>query len=352
MSASANATPPSTPVLRVKRRRSQSPAGALLLHLSAKKRRENSEDSLSTSQCSPKKEAVFKFTATLDNSDHDSLKTALNKADRIVKSDPKLVKRILSKPKEDKTLDSSEKRYRIISNIRGIKTDEQEESDRLFKLVDVIKDDKDPAVKDDKKKEKKSTAATETVDQITCNGIPLVKLAEEEYVYDVYTMQNDALSSPGTESDDTFNADFDTMDIVDISFLDCRDMNVDEYRGDNQFDGDSDSNDEDHWKNDYPDEDEFSEDFDDEAAYRDDEDLDLDFDKFHLKHGNREIASSPEESADEEELVFSTTAAFERDANFHGTTYAKWKRQMLKEMGEDESGEDYYEDDINEVDEF
>ena len=25
---------------------------------------------------------------------------------------------------------------------------------------------------------------------------------------------------------------------------------------------------------------------------------------------------------------------------------------MLKEMGEDESGEDYYEDDINEVDEF
>ena len=55
---------------------------------------------------------------------------------------------------------------------------------------------------------------------------------------------------------------------------------------------------------------------------------------------------------DEEELVFSTSTAFERDANYHGTTYAKWKRQMLKEMGEDESGEDYYEDDINEVDEF
>ena len=44
------------------------------------------------------------------------------------------------------------------------------------------------------------------------------------------------------------------------------------------------------------DEDEFSEDFDDEGDYRDDNDLDLDFDKFHLKHGNREIASSPEES--------------------------------------------------------
>jgi len=364
MSASANATPPSTPVLRVKRRRSQSPAGALLLHLSAKKRRENSEDLISTSQCSPKKEAVFKFTATLDNTDHDSLKTALNKADRIVKSDPKLVKRIISKPKEDKALNSSEKRYRIISNIRGIKTEEQEESDRLFKLVDVIKDEKE-FVKHVKNEEKKSKA-TESVDQITCNGVPLVKLAEEEYVYDVYTMQSDALSSPGTESDDTFNADFDTMDIVDISFLDCRDMNVDEYRGDNQGDGDSDSNDEDYWKNDYPDEDEFSED-DDEAGYRDDNDLDLDFDKFHLRHGNREIASSPEESEDEEgfgdELVFSTSTAFERDANFHGTSYAKWKRQMLKEMGDDdrmlkEIGEDGSqvpgsdEDDINEVDEF
>ena len=72
-------------------------------------------------------------------------------------------------------------------------------------------------------------------------------------------------------------------------------MNVDDYRGDNQFDVDSDSNDEDNWKNDYPDEDDFS---DDEAAYRDDDnDLDLDFEGFHMRHGNREIASSPEESA-------------------------------------------------------
>ena len=53
------------------------------------------------------------------------------------------------------------------------------------------------------------------------------------------------LFSTGTESDDTINPDFDTMDIVDISFLDCRDMNVDEYRGDNLSGADSDSNDED-----------------------------------------------------------------------------------------------------------
>ena len=98
---------------------------------------------------------------------------------------------------------------RIISNIRGIKNEDQEESERLFKLVDVIKDDKDT---DDANENSKKSKA-ESVEQITCNGVPLVKLAEEEYVYDVYTMQNDALSSPGTESDDTFNADFDTMDI-------------------------------------------------------------------------------------------------------------------------------------------
>ena len=127
---------------------------------------------------------------------------------------------------------------------------------------------------------------------------------------------------------------------------------LDEYRSGNldQFDIDSDSNDEDHWKNDYPDEDDFSEDFNDEADYRDNTDLDLDFENFHLKHGNTEVASSPEESADEEELVFSTTAAFEQDANLHGTSYAKWKRQMLKDMGEED--DDYYDDDINEVDEF
>ena len=47
--------------------------------------------------------------------------------------------------------------------------------------------------------------------------------------------------------------------------------------------------------------------------------------------------------------MFSRDANFERDANLHGTTYAKWKRAMLKEMGEEE---DEYDDDINEVDEF
>ena len=92
--------------------------------------------------------------------------------------------------------------------------------------MDVIKDDKDT---DDANENSKKSKA-ESVEQITCNGVPLVKLAEEEYVYDVYTMQSDAMSSTGTESDqDTFNADFDAMDIVDISFLDCRDLNVGKY---------------------------------------------------------------------------------------------------------------------------
>ncbi len=49
----------------------------------------------------------------------------------------------------------------------------------------------------------------------------------------------------------------------------------------------------------------------------------------------------------EDSLVYSRSAQFEQDANLHGTSYAKWKRDMLKEMGESE--EDY---DINEIDEF
>ena len=83
---------------------------------------------------------------------------------------------------------------RIISNFRGIKTEDQEESERLFKLVDVIKDDKEF---DAKTKNTEKSDTTEPADQITCNGVPLVKLAEEEYVYDVYTMQSDAMSSTG-----------------------------------------------------------------------------------------------------------------------------------------------------------
>merc|ERR1712029_252646 len=273
---------------------SQSPAGALVLHLSAKKRKENEEN---LSPDSPKKEAVFKFTATLDaKHDHDSLKSALDRAEKL-KNDPKSLKRIVKKPQKAAEKDKADKRYKIISELRGIdsaKSEEAEkESERLFKLVDVVKDDSKEMEMDEKGAKK--------VDDITCNGVPLVKLAEEEYVYDVYTMQSDAFSS--TDSDNSFVGDFDKMDIVDISFLDCRDMDTEkDYRED--FGNDSDSNDEDHWANDYPDEDEFSDD-EDEAYYRDD-DLDLDFEKkrlldelhkkqrelFHIRHGNAEVASS------------------------------------------------------------
>ena len=38
-------------------------------------------------------------------------------------------------------------------------------------------------------------------------------------------------------------------------------------------------------------------------------------------------------SDEEEDLVFSTTAGFEQDANLYGTSYAKWKKQVVKDMG-------------------
>merc|ERR1712020_25393 len=344
-----------------------------------KKKREN-EDSISdpnstTATDSPSK-AVFKFAATLDKNDHGSIKDALDKVGH-PKSDPKLLKRILdTKPKSNKSdSDSTKKRYKVISQARGIdlnKTDEatnddelDDESNRLYKLVDLIKSDNN--TDSEKNKEDKNdldmpnvSNPIEKVDQITCNGVPLVKLAEEEYVYDVYTMQSDAFSSTDSDVDQSniFSAqDFDATNIVDISFLDCRDMaEDDEDAWRKVMDGeDSDSNDEDHWKNDYPDEeDEFSE-ADDDAYYRDD-DLDLDFERFHLRHGNKEVDTSPEQSEDEfgeedeEGLIHSRSEGFERDANLHGTSYAKWKREMMKEMGEDD--DDYYNDDINEVDEF
>ena len=165
-------------------------------------------------------------------------------------------------------------------------------------------------------------------------------------------MQSDAFSS--TDSDHSIIEDFDANDIVDISWLDCRDLQDDPEEVYRTMVEDSDSNDEDHWKNDYPDEEEFSDDDADFYNENPDDDLDLDFYKFHLRHGNREIASSASEndsSEDEEGFIHSATAGFEQDANLHGTSYAKWKRKMLKEMGEEE-GEYNEEDDINEVDEF
>ena len=70
------------------------------------------------------------------------------------------------------------------------------------------------------------------------------------------------------------------------------------------------------------------------------------FIRFHIRHGNAEVASSTDESDVDEEEEF-THSRNELDANLHGTSYAKWKREMLKDMGEDENE---YDDDINEVD--
>ena len=186
-----------------------------------------------------------------------------------------MLKRILdnkSKTSKSSESDSTKKRYKVISQARGIdlnKTDEatnddelDDESDRLYKLVDLIKSDNN--TDSEKNKEDKNNLdmpnvsnPTEKVDQITCNGVPLVKLAEEEYVYDVYTMQSDAFSSTDSDADQSNNfsaQDFDATNIVDISFLDCRDMVADDEDAWRKvMDGDdSDSNDEDHWKNDYP----------------------------------------------------------------------------------------------------
>jgi hypothetical protein len=357
---SAKATPPSTPILRVKRRRSQSPAGALVLHLSAKRRKETDLKTAQNVDSPSSKEAVFKFAATLENPS-DTIKGVLDKSERI-KNDPKQVKRILEPSSKQRTSKqeslSSEKRYKVISALRGfdpnVSPDEKEESDRLFRLVDIIKDDMP--------EDTKSNENVENVDQITCNGVPLVKLAEEEYVYDVYTMQNDAFSS--TESDRSLVADdFDALDIMDVRYLDCRDLEPEAdaaaWRAD--IGEDSDSNDEDHWKNDYPDEndDELDDDADEERFYRDD-DLDLDFEKFHLKHGNVAVASD-DSSDDDEELVFTTSADFEQDANLHGASYARFKRKIIAQMKENDAADDgkieEYIDgedeiDINEVDEF
>ncbi|XP_023233989.1 probable RNA polymerase II nuclear localization protein SLC7A6OS [Centruroides sculpturatus] len=81
-------------------------------------------------------------------------------------------------------------------------------------------------------------------DRITCNGLPLLKSEEIEYVYDLYY-------SP--------DADFDSQAIENVvSIKGCtleNDLVYPDGDDDDQCFDDDDSNDEDNWRNDYPEED-------------------------------------------------------------------------------------------------
>lgn len=144
--------------------------------------------------------------------------------------------------------------------------------------------------------------------------------SQEAFVYDIY-IQNDKKDS---------SEDFDINDLSIMEYNDylysCSRLN--NYDSDENFDhDDSDSNDENHWKNDYPDEENFSdgESIDERVMRKAIENLDVE-----------------DDLSSDEDLVCS--AEIKDNADRYGTAYAMYKKKVLKEFKEDSDEDD---DDIN-----
>lgn len=346
----------STTLIRVKRRRSQSPADALLVHLGAKRPRGEGDAVLGAEATAPEASSkkIFRFAATVTDpfkaSDDKSLCQIVGDKEIEVKQQqtPIKSKPLIRTPLKEKTrhtqnihdsqketLESSrsESRFKVVSTRRNLDSNEE----KLFHLLDLVQEDeeKQPVEKADAK-------SSSGIDKISCNGVELT-VAEKpklEYVYDVYyyTQPKDLPSMLEIDSPDSIDQieKVDSQTADEIYRLEMNDLvNYQDDRDFEAFEEDSDSNDEGNWRNEYPDEDDddFS-DYDEfgvtggrgRAALADqdgDSDLDQRFGKMGVRGDDGEDLSSD----GEDELVYSRT--FERDANLHGTDYAKYKHKIL-----------------------
>lgn len=163
--------------------------------------------------------------------------------------------------------------------------------------------------------EEKSLSTSE----VMCNGTEMVRAmeteraSEQDFVYDVYAIDEDDLK-------DDSEAFFDEVTGVEpLQFLL-------EHRGEEEdvCVSDSDSNDEDNWRNDYPDEEEYN----------------------YYDHGSSSEADDffsdrmDDLTMDENGLIH---LSFQRDVNLHGESYARYKQDILKSLDrhhEDDSASD------------
>lgn len=175
---------------------------------------------------------------------------------------------------------AAEKRFTLIQSKRNVPLSSNEAGD----TCDVITLES-------------SKAVSETV---TCNGVP----AQEEYVYDIYCLQDRQGSAEVFTDQDwkDVKAYFDDIDDQDTS--------GDEGRSDSE-----DSNAEQHWRNDYPDEDS-----------EDDDVYGIGADGY-----NNEVVSGA--SSDEEPgLCYTRSGEEEALADRHGAAYARFKSKIMKDF--------------------
>ncbi|XP_023319556.1 probable RNA polymerase II nuclear localization protein SLC7A6OS [Eurytemora carolleeae] len=324
----------STPtLLRVKRRITEDPTDIFVL--SAKRLKSSSEDGTVK---------MLKLAGTVEQGDEDKLNQTLSRIinKKNVPNFAELKNKYKQSTKEKSSTENRTKekekernndRYRVVNTNRAIRIEEleawsEENSDKspdqeepLYHLYDIVQH----------QDEEKEAAGGE---KLSCNGVEMIreyvsKSSDENYVYDVYYAEGDAL------------ADFDDSlldGLVSLQpFNSGTEFMYDEYRDnpmEDRYDDDEDSNDEDNEANDYPEEEDEDED-DYERSFGDySENLDVRVRSLHMRAEEEEDLSSE----DEDKLLY--TQAFEEDASRHGSSYARFKQRMMKEFQEEDLLED------------
>jgi hypothetical protein len=194
-------------------------------------------------------------------------------------------------------------RYQLLKQHRQFSLEEGDADEKAFNVYDIVQHD--DSVDGGGQASKREA--------VTCNGVEVTG----DYVYDVYHLMDRAEVS----LDDLL---FDAAD-VDDAFIDLITSSepllwssfselLDDYRG--EVEVDSDSNDEDNWRNYYPDEEEY-------GSYSHGEDY------VGLVSGLK-IDGDDGKSSSEDELVHSEK--LEQDANMHGASFARFKQRVMKSL--------------------
>ncbi|XP_070496638.1 probable RNA polymerase II nuclear localization protein SLC7A6OS [Chironomus tepperi] len=258
----------------------------------------------------------FSFVGTVEEENvipNHMLKISKKDAEVIVQTKSNLNNSGLSNRVSENLEKSKEKRFKVVNFMRNCDKSADQALNEEQIILDVERD-------------YESTNENKTADDLSATN-------SKSYVYDIYVAQDDFSS--------VLQADI--IDLNDLSILEYNDYLYSCPRLTNEIDDnlhddyDEDSNDENNWRNDYPDEEDLSDFSVDERAMRRamqnfgiDNDLstsdDDDDDEIHETSNDGFVYSINAEDNDFHD---------DYDYNYTGTSYAKYRKRMLKELQSD-----------------
>ncbi|XP_049871763.1 probable RNA polymerase II nuclear localization protein SLC7A6OS [Pectinophora gossypiella] len=254
-------------ILRVKRRLEDNPQDALVLMC---KRMKTDAEEISPS--------LFVFRGTVDNEETVQVKNIAPTKSNANLKPVRNVDDIIQKIRKERKETSTENRYEVVNCSRGLKENNDKDSNDIFDLVDL---------------RQKSE----------------VEEADVQYAYDLYT---------------TAMKDFDISMIDNLVSIENyeTDLIFGSYRDNGRVtpssdgaDDDDDSNDENNWRNDYP---------DSEPSSIDEEDMIKAMEKCDIED---DLSSD----AGEDKIYDEPSDIFNEDVKRYGEAYAKYKARVLLE---------------------